>query len=271
MRHLFFPGLILLIINSGCSTTKNYHDPVPEYLSFTLQSTKVAELRTINVWYPMEVLADSDSLPVLYMPDGGIKEDFPHIANTLAKLIKSGRIPPTLLVGIENTKRRKDLTGPTEVATDKEIAPEVGGSFAFRDFIKEELIPEVNRRFHPASKKGIIGESLAGLFVIETFLLQPGLFDYYIAFDPSLWWNNYYLEQHAKIYLDNFSGEHKTLWFAGSGTRGVMESTGKLANTLTAENIPGLQWHYAEEPDEKHSTIFRATKKKALIWAIGKN
>ena len=31
---------------------------------------------------------------------------------------------------------------------------------------------------------------LAGLFVVETFLHEPDLFDTYIAFDPSLWWND---------------------------------------------------------------------------------
>ncbi|MEM7561320.1 MAG: alpha/beta hydrolase, partial [Planctomycetota bacterium] len=67
-------------------------------------------------------------LPVLYMPDGGIKEDFPHIANTLAKLIAENTIPPMILVGIENTERRRDLTGPSEVAAEETIAPLTDGA-----------------------------------------------------------------------------------------------------------------------------------------------
>lgn len=39
---------------------------------------------------------------------------------------------PHLLVGIENTERRRDMTGPPENADDKKIAPRVGGSSAFR-------------------------------------------------------------------------------------------------------------------------------------------
>ena len=74
----------------------------------------VNEDRTINVWTPPGYNESIDSFPVLYMPDGGIKEDFPHIANTLAKLIKENEIPPYILVGIENTERRRDLSGPTE-------------------------------------------------------------------------------------------------------------------------------------------------------------
>jgi hypothetical protein len=35
----------------------------------------------------------------------------------------------------------------------------------------------------------IVGESLAGLFVVETFLEQSSLFTHYLALDPSLWWS----------------------------------------------------------------------------------
>ncbi len=42
----------------------------------------------INIWTPLIYENSNDSFPVLYMADGGIKEDSPHIANTEAKLIK---------------------------------------------------------------------------------------------------------------------------------------------------------------------------------------
>src|SRR5690606_28173086 len=137
----------------------------------------------------------TDSLPTMYMADGGVKEDFPHIANTLAKLIKENKIAPIILVGIENTQRRKDLTPETEVAKDKEIAAVVGGSSKFREFIKEELFLEIEKRYRTTSERSLIGESLSGLFVMETFFLHPDLFTNYIAFDPSLWWNNHYLNR----------------------------------------------------------------------------
>ena len=116
------------------------------------------------------------------MADGGIKEDFPHIANTLAELIKQNKIKPIILIGIENTQRRKDLSGFTTVEKDKEIAPEVGGSAQFRAFIKEELFAEITKKYRTSNKKGIISESLSGLFVTETFLQTPEMFDFYIAF-----------------------------------------------------------------------------------------
>ena len=90
----------------------------------------------------------------MYMADGGIKEDFPHIANTLAKLIKEKKIKPLILVGIENTQRRRDLTGFTEVAKDKEIAPVVGGSEkVLEPLSKTNFFPEINKRYRTTTEK----------------------------------------------------------------------------------------------------------------------
>src|SRR5690606_39592133 len=211
-----------------------------------------------------------DSLPIMYMADGGIKEDFPHIANTLEKLIKENRIKPIILVGIENTQRRRDLTGFTEVEKDKEIAPVVGGSEKFRMFIKEELFPEINKGYRTKNEKTIIGESASGLFVMETFFLSPEMFDNYIAFDPSLWWNNHYLVRTAKEHLAKFPTAEKRLWFAGSNATDISPYTKELANIFETQIIPMLKWNKSNQSKEEHTTIFRATKEKAIVWTLGK-
>ncbi len=47
------------------------------------------------------------------MPDGGMAEDFLHIAGLLQVLNGNGTMKPFVLIGIENTERRRDMTGPT--------------------------------------------------------------------------------------------------------------------------------------------------------------
>jgi hypothetical protein len=103
---------------------------------------------------------------------------------------------------------------------------------------------------------------------METFFLTPEMFDYYIAFDPSLWWNDHYLVKTAKEHLAKFPVAKKNVWFAGSGTEDIFTFTRELSAILTKENHPGIRWTYSDEPGEQHSTIFRATKEKALIWAF---
>lgn len=243
-------------------------DSIPVYSTFTVDSKYTSETRVINVWLPPDYTNNDKTYPVLYMPDGGIKEDFPHIANTLADLIKNHKIAPIILVGIENTVRRRDLTGFTEVASDKKIAPVFGGSDNFRAFIREELFPEVEKRYRTSGYKGIIGESLAGLFVTETLLLQPDMFDFYISMDPSLWWNNHHLVQQAPSYLSHFRDKKIKFWFAGSNAKDISKHTKSLSKILQKHPVPGLTWYYADEPKEKHHTIFRATKEKALLHVL---
>ncbi len=270
MKFTFYNLFILLLAIASCSNSSSSNDRFPEHETFKIQSQQVGEERVINVWTPLNYKTSTDSLPVMYMADGGINEDFPHIANTLAKLIKENKIKPLILVGIENTQRRRDLTGYTEIAKDKEIAPIVGGSEKFRAFIKEELFLEINKRYRVTTEKGIIGESASGLFVMETFFLTPEMFDNYIAFDPSLWWNNHYLVRTAKEHLSKFPKTEKRVWFAGSNAEDVSPFTKELAEILKVENLTNLKWKFSDEPKEKHTTIFRATKEKAIIWSLSK-
>ncbi|MCX7549442.1 alpha/beta hydrolase [Xanthomarina sp. F2636L] len=268
MKYLAYLILFTLFL-INCANKPQYNDLIPEHDSFNMESIEVNETRTINVWIPDNYKESDISYPVLYMPDGGIEgEDFPHIANTIAKLVKSKSIPPIILVGIANTDRRRDLTGFSETEYDKQFAPQTDGAKNYRSFISNELFTEIGKRYRVTDKKGLVGESLAGLFVVETFLVTPEIFDFYIAMDPSLWWNDKYLTTNAQNYLTNFPDKHIKFWFAGSDAVDISNSTKKLASILTINAPETLTWTYSDEPNEKHHTIFRATKEKAFIWAL---
>ncbi len=262
----FYFALFFLAFN--VANAQEISDPIPDHDSFTVESKAVSETRVINVWLPPNYNATASAFPVMYIADGGLKEDFPHIANTLSELVKANKIAPLILVGIENTQRRRDLTGPTQEAKDKEIAPIVGGSQNFRNFINDELFAEINKRYRTTNQKGIIGESLSGLFVVETFLLTPNMFDYYIAFDPSIWWNDYKMVKHASEYLAKFPESQKRLWFAGSAD--MSKYTKRFEKILKSQKLPNLKWQYSDEPNEQHSTIFRGAKEKAILFTLGK-
>jgi len=233
--------------------------------TFTIDSKILSEMRRVNVYMPPDYTKSAAArLPVLYMPDGGIDEDFLHVAGLVQVSVGNGTMRPFLLVGIENTERRRDMTGATENEEDKKIAPHVGGSEKFRKFIREELMPQVKRRYRTTGETAIVGESLAGLFVVETFLLEPDLFDTYIAFDPSLWWNNQKLVNGAAERLRASPKLNKTLYFASSGDKGVTEITQPLADVLRKNAPAGVKWYYEKMPDEKHSTIYHPAALKAF-------
>lgn len=230
--------------------------------TFTIDSKILKETRRINVYTPPGPAGSP--LPVLYMPDGGIAEDFLHVAGLVQVSVGNGTMRPFLLVGIENTERRRDMTGPTENEQDKKIAPHVGGSAAFRAFLRDELMPEIKARYRTTQETAIVGESLAGLFVVETFLLEPDLFDTYIAFDPSLWWNNQKLVNTAAERFQARPTLQKTLYLANSDAEMIPGVIQRFVEILGKTAPPGVHWHLEKMPEEHHSTIYHPAALKAF-------
>lgn len=250
---------------SGAASVSKLAAPLVAGETFTIDSKALGETRRINVYLPPGY-QDSRAarMPVLYMPDGGMAEDFLHVAGLVQVSVGNGTMRPFLLVGIENTERRRDMTGPTENDEDKKIAPRVGGSESFRKFLRDELKPEVTQRYRTTNESAIVGESLAGLFVIETLLLEPDLFDSYLSFDPSLWWNHAALVKDAAKRLQARPRLEKKLYFASSDEKGIITGTEQLAEGLRKDSPPGLHWHYEKMPEEKHSTIYHPAALRAF-------
>ncbi len=228
--------------------------------TFTIQSRILGEARRINTFVPTVYGEKIDApLPVLYMPDGGMSEDFLHVAGLVQALVSNGGMRPIMVVGIENTVRRRDMTGPTLIERDLAIAPVVGGSAAFRRFIKEELMPTVRTRYRTTSEAAIVGESLAGLFVVETSSLEPGMFSTYIAIDPSLWWNDAALVRAAEGPLPSEPArapDHGVLFLTNSDEPELAALTARLAGTFRARGVGDDKFHYIPLPTETHATIY---------------
>lgn len=233
--------------------------------SFAIASQVLNETRHINVYAARAWDTPADApLPVLYMPDGGVAEDFLHVAGLLQVSVANGTMRPFMLVGIENTQRRRDLTGPTGDPKDRAIAPVVGGAAAYRSFIRDELMLQVRQRYRVTPETAIVGESLAGLFVVETFLLEPQLFDHYFAFDPSLWWNRGALPSQAASLLASHGGGRHTLYLASSSEAGIAGEVQRLQQVLAGSAPKDLDWHVERMPQETHGTIYHPAALKAF-------
>ncbi len=263
MKRLALPIFLLLCATTAASAQSPASLAIGE--TFTIESRVMGETRRINVYAPPGYAESADiRLPVLYMPDGGMAEDFLHVAGLVQVSVGNGTMRPFLLVGIENTQRRRDMTGPTEVARDRAIAPRVGGSHEFRRFIRTELMPRVKSRYRTTDETAIVGESLAGLFVVETLFLEPDLFDTYIAFDPSLWWNARRLVSRAGERLRTRALAGKTLYIASSSEKEIADDAAMLAEALRSNPAAALRWHYERMPEEQHSTIYHPAALRAF-------
>lgn len=258
-------GLLALLMGwtlASCAG-KPVQETPPPHASFTLESVALHETRRSNVYLPPGQ-SPGRRYPVLYMLDGGVAEDFPHVANAIDAAVRAGRMAPVILVGIENTQRRRDMTGPTSVAGDREIAPVVGGSAQFRAFIADELIPRIEATYPVDGQRGLIGESLAGLFVVETLFASPQLFDTFIALDPSLWWNAGGLAAEASAWLAAHPQLRGRLYVAWAEQEMIGPGVRVLERALDAAAPAGLQWQVVARTDLNHGTIYRALAPEVL-------
>jgi predicted alpha/beta superfamily hydrolase len=165
--------------------------------NITIASTVLNEDRVINVWLPDGYAKGTRTYPVLYLLDGGLDQDFLHVVGTAQLGSIWGRSQPVIVVGIASKDRRRELAGPTKDPELLKRWPTAGYSSDFRRHIATEVKPMIAGRFRTNGDDAVMGESMAGLFVVETWLRQPGLFRHYAAISPSLWWDKESLRQTA--------------------------------------------------------------------------
>jgi hypothetical protein len=133
-----------------------------------------------------------------------------------------------------------------------------GGSATFRRFLAQEVKPWVQARYRTSGRDAVIGESLAGLFVVETLFEAPALFDDYVAVSPSLWWENMRYGREAAAYLARLPAGERRLYLtlADEGYRHE-EGVRQLVAALEKSAPSGLQWLWVDQADsETHASIY---------------
>ena len=153
------------------------------------------EPRDVLVWLPSGY--DSGKrYPVLYAHDGqnlfepgnswGGKEW--GLDETLAKLIASGEVPPTIVVAVANTRNRSRDYLPQaafEALSEEHralFAKDMGGpplSDAYLRFIVEELKPFIDSRYPTLAgpeNTAMMGSSMGGLITLYALTRHPDIF-----------------------------------------------------------------------------------------------
>ena len=243
-------------------------EPIVIGRSYLVPSAVLHGNRRINVYLPPHYGAPGRRFPILFLLDGGAQEDFHHITGLVAISSAYGTTEEMIVVGVEGVERRHDLTSPSSDPGDLKAAPTSGGAAAYRRFLVEELKPWVDARYGPSGRTALIGESLAGLFVVETALREPAAFDDYIAISPSLWWDRQALSREAGADLAGQRFEGRRLWLAIANEitlyPEMRQGMDRLVAALTATPKPGLKWSYTPFPGETHATVYHPAALAAL-------
>jgi hypothetical protein len=234
---------------------------------YDLPSKTLGQTRRINVYLPRGYADAKRSFPVVYLLDGGEPEDFHHITGLADLAGLDGQIGEFIVVGIADIDRQHELTALSSDPEDMKLVPTAGGSDDFRRFIGAELQPWVKTHYRTSGERVVMGESLAGLFVLETFLRQPGLFDDYVSVSPSVWWDRGALAKASPALIAAWKTPPRKLWLTIGDEGSTMQAgVDDVVAALKARPPQGLVWHYESMASETHATIFHPAALKAVRW-----
>lgn len=202
--------------------------------------------------------------PVLFSIDGGPEQDFELLAGIAAEAEFSTSFEPFILVGVKTEDRYKQLTPmmtrlPMERLKENfgdTIVP--GGAPKFREYLARDVIPWATKRYR-TDRKILGAASLGGLFVLETFLERPEMFDDYISLTPSVWWDEGRIVEEAAQKLGRHAATDRRLYLT-MGDEGVGNRMGrwlsKLVTTLKTGAPKGLKWAFVDRSgSEEHRTM----------------
>jgi predicted alpha/beta superfamily hydrolase len=167
------------------------------------QSRIFHNTRMLRVWLPANYPSPRNahrSYPVLYMQDGQNLFDEAtsyagewHVDETVEHLVGSFKIPPMIVVGIDNAgdKRGSEYLPYYDPHNKQYGTPDEkdlrGKDYA--TFLLTEVMPFVEKRYRCSRgvmNKGIGGSSYGGVISLYTVLQHPGIFGHVLIESPTL-------------------------------------------------------------------------------------
>lgn len=188
--------IVIGIIDSVHSEILNEKRPVWIYLPDSYNST-------IGVKYPVLYLLDGEVY--FYSLSGMVKQQSSFGATSY---------PESVIVAIPNINRNRDLM-PYDPEDDNIDST---GIELFTDFLENELIPFIDRKYPTLQHRTLIGHSLGGSFVISTLVNHQELFTNYLAIDPALKFHDHRFFNYTIEQIGSHDFKNKSLFLTVANT-----------------------------------------------------
>lgn len=256
MKKLHFTLLFCVLLLPSLSFAQEAGKDISIGKSYTLKSEVLGEERPFSVYLPLDYSPNGKPIPVIYLLDGDYH--FHHTTGVVHFLSTQGRMPGMMVVAIPNTTdRTRDLT--PEILKDEEAKknfPTGGQAHKMLSFIKDELIPHIDKNYHTSPYKTLIGHSFGGIFAVNAFLEEPDLFDSYISISPSMWWDDQSLVDKAEKMLKD-KPELDVYFYMTMGNEGgsMLGGAMKLAALFEEYEYPGFEWDFKVMKEETHGSV----------------
>lgn len=265
---MFKKTLLSLTLCFGLTQTSIHafaNDSIQIGKTYQLTSAVLKEQREIQIYLPQSYEQyPNQTYPVIYLLDG--ESNFHYLTAIVDKLSKAPypSIPEMIVVGIVNTERSRDLT-PTvqkvDAKTDRVIEGQTGGNATFFNFLENELMPDIEKKYRSSGFNIMIGHSFGGITALNHMLNGQKNMQAYIVHDPSIWWDN---EVMLKAFqkAKNKNMQHKQLFLTQAGGSTIQTAVDRHDNAiqkfnqyLSGQNLKNLNYKFAQYTDENHGSV----------------
>jgi enterochelin esterase-like enzyme len=207
------------------------------------------EDRILQVFLPTGYESTGATYPVIYLfYSDWVEGYYSQLVNDLYHL-SIDRIPPFILVGVENTYRYRDLL-PWPRSADH--ADEEGYADRFLSALREEIIPFVDAEYRTKPYRVMVGPQAAAVFGIYALLEAPEMFQAFIVNDPC----RFDSQEHSLCgELAGFAstpgsrGKYIAVSHGASDDRWDMGMLESLRSSLQQTAIEGFRWRIEIEED----------------------
>jgi predicted alpha/beta superfamily hydrolase len=247
----------------------------------TLHSKVFLNTRTIRVWLPpgySDPTRATLRYPVFYFTDGTATFHGRKLDQVAEKLVRQGKIPPTIFVGIDNGGSALESKSPG-IDRANEYLPYPDETFSpplasphgklFPEFLEREVRPLVESRYRTRPAIGLAGSSYGAAIALYTVLERPDTYRWLLLESPSLYIGNDELLRRAggfrhwpqRIYVGAGTSEGE-----GDAKREMVADVERLVKALPAETKSCLMVVQGAEHNED---AWRARLPAALNFLLG--
>jgi predicted alpha/beta superfamily hydrolase len=233
----------------------------------SIESEILGETREYMVSTPRGYDEGESRYAVMYVLDGS--DHFAHATGLVDFLSRShiDLMPPTIVVGVTNTDRTRDMTPPTR--EDSAAFPTAGGADNFIAFLRDELMPHVDASFRTNGHTILVGHSFGGLFAVHALVHEPELVDSWIAISPSLFWDDQMLVEQAEVFFEERDELRASLYMTmGKEGNDMLGGMLKLAGVIEGHTPEGFEWGYRVMKEESHNSVVHRSLRQGLEFVF---
>jgi len=249
---------------------------LPDVTTSVVKSSATGRAYQISVALPDGYSREHAPYPVLYAADANVQ--FGTLVET-ARVF--AQIPPLIIVGIGYETggqgfvwepRAVDLT-----PAPNNGSPGSGHAAEFLAFVRNDLVPSIERNYNAGKDRAWYGHSFGALFGLYALFHNDGLFKRFILGSPSIWEATDVIQSSEKAFAATGQPLNAKVFLSvglleqSGSASGMVSDLRNLIRVLESRHYKNFDYqaHYFE--DETHFTVIPATMSRGLRYIYSEN